>query len=101
MIGCNGRMDGLQGAVLNVKLKSLQDWNEKRRRNARLYNERLACINGLSTPIEASYCKHVYHIYAIRIKNRDALKNALAEKGIFCGIHYPVPIHLQDAYNFL
>lgn len=101
IIGCNGRMDGIQGAVLNIKLKSLQDWNEKRRQHAGLYNEKLTGISGISTPVEASYCKHVYHIYAIRLRNRDAMINSLAQKGIFCGIHYPVPIHLQDAYEFL
>ena len=51
--------------------------------------------------IEADYAKHVYHIYAVRTKNRDALMNALAEKGIFCGIHYPIPVHLTEAYQFL
>jgi dTDP-4-amino-4,6-dideoxygalactose transaminase len=101
IIGWNARMDGLQGAVLSAKLKHLPIWNEARRKNARLYNDLLARVDGVITPIEADYAKHVYHIYAIRTKNRDALIRALAEKDVSCGIHYPVPIHLQEAYKFL
>jgi dTDP-4-amino-4,6-dideoxygalactose transaminase len=101
IIGWNARMDGFQGAVLSVKLKHLAEWNKTRRKNARLYNNLLANVDGVVTPIEADYAKHVYHIYAIRTKNRDALIRALAEKDISCGIHYPVPIHLQEAYRFL
>ena len=58
-------------------------------------------MNDIITPVEAEYAKHVYHIYAIRTRNRDALLSAFAEKDIHCGIHYPIPIHLQDAYRFL
>jgi len=101
MIGWNARMDGFQGAVLSVKLKYLAEWNEARRKNAQLYNSFLADVDDVITPMEADYAKHVYHIYAICTKNRDELINALAEKDIFCGIHYPVPIHLQEAYKFL
>ena len=101
MIGWNARMDGFQGAVLSVKLKHLSAWNEARRKNAKLYNELLADVDKIQTPVEADYAKHVYHIYAIRTKNRDALMRALAEKNISCGIHYPIPLHLQDAYRFL
>jgi len=101
MIGWNARMDGFQGAVLSVKLKHLPAWNEARRKNARLYNELLAGLDNVITPLEADYAKHVYHVYAIRTQNRDALISTLAEKDIFCGIHYPVPIHLQEAYKQL
>ncbi|MFC1634696.1 DegT/DnrJ/EryC1/StrS family aminotransferase [Planctomycetota bacterium] len=101
LIGWNARMDGFQGAVLSVKLKHLPAWNEARRKNAQIYNDLLAKIDGVITPFEADYAKHVYHVYAIRIKNRDALIRALAEKDVSCGIHYPVPIHLQEAYRFL
>lgn len=101
MIGWNARMDGFQGAVLSVKLKHLPAWNEARRENARLYNDLLADVEGVITPKETDYAKHVYHIYAIRTENRDALIKALAEKDIFCGIHYPVPIHFQEAYKLL
>jgi dTDP-4-amino-4,6-dideoxygalactose transaminase len=101
IIGWNARMDGFQGAVLSVKLKYLPMWNEARRKNAKLYEQFLADIDNIITPVEADYAKHVYHIYAIRAQNRDMLKNSLAEKGIYCGIHYPVPLHLQDAYKCL
>jgi len=101
IIGWNARMDGLQAAVLSVKLKYIQTWNEMRRRNAQLYNVLLADIDGVLTPVEADYAKHIYHIYAIRTQNRDALISALSRKGISCGIHYPMPIHLQRAYKSL
>ena len=101
IIGWNARMDGFQGAVLSVKLKHLPAWNQARRKNAQLYNDFLADVDDVIAPIEADYARHVYHIYAIRTQNRDALIRALTEKDIFCGIHYPIPIHLQDAYKFL
>lgn len=101
MIGWNARMDGIQGAILSVKLKRLESWNEARRKNADLYNELLSNADGIITPVEADYARHVYHIYAIRVQNRDELISKLAEKNISSGIHYPVPIHLQEAYSFL
>lgn len=101
MIGWNDRMDGIQGAVLSVKLKHLAGWNEARRKNARLYNELLAGIDGVIVPREADYGTHVYHIYAIRTRHREALISALAKNDIHCGIHYPVPVHLQEAYRSL
>ncbi len=100
-VGWNARMDGFQGAGLSVKLKYLDEWNADRRRNAELYNKLLVHADGLITPFQADYAKHVYHIYAIRTRRRDALIEALKDKDIHCGIHYPVPIHLQDAYKFL
>ena len=101
MIGWNSRMDGFQGAVLSVKLKHLPQWTAARRKNAQIYNDRLSAIDGIGVPIQADYAKHVYHIYAIRTENRDALISALAERDIHCGIHYPIPIHLQEAYRAL
>ena len=101
IIGWNARMDGFQGAVLSVKLKHLPAWNQARRKNAQLYNDFLADVDDVIAPAEADYARHVYHIYAIRTQNRDALIRALTEKEIHCGIHYPIPIHLQDAYKFL
>src|SRR3989339_1446546 len=101
VIGWNARMDGIQGAILNVKLKYLAGWNESRRANAREYTRLLSPVEGILLPHEATYAKHIYHIYAIRTKQRDRLMARLAEKGISCGIHYPVPIHLQDAYRCL
>jgi dTDP-4-amino-4,6-dideoxygalactose transaminase len=100
-VGWNARMDGIQGAVLGVKMKYLAAWNEARRRHARTYHEALASTPGLQIPKEAPYGKHIYHVYAIRAPRRDELISSLGEKGISCGIHYPVPIHLQRAYERL
>ena len=91
-------MDGLQGAVLTVKLKRLKTWNELRRSNAKSYNELLLDVDGVILPTEADYARHVYHVYSIRTQKRDAMMSFLAEKGINCGIHYPVPINRQKAY---
>jgi dTDP-4-amino-4,6-dideoxygalactose transaminase len=100
-VGWNARMDGIQGAVLEVKVKYLAAWNEARRRHARAYNEALAPITLLQIPREAPYGRHIYHVYALRAPRRDELIAFLGEKGISCGIHYPVPIHLQKAYEGL
>ena len=99
VIGWNGRMDGLQGAVLRVKLKYLPAWNESRRKNAGLYSSLLTDMDEITLPSEMDYARHVYHLYVIRTRRRDDLKSYLAERGIECGIHYPVPIHLQEAYR--
>jgi dTDP-4-amino-4,6-dideoxygalactose transaminase len=101
LIGWNARMDGIQGAILSVKLKHLSAWTEARRRNAARYDELLRDVKGVVLPQEASYAKHVYHLYAIRVAERDRLIAALAEKDIHCGIHYPIPVHLLDAYKSL
>jgi dTDP-4-amino-4,6-dideoxygalactose transaminase len=101
LIGWNARMDGIQGAVLSVKLRHLSVWNEGRRRNAAIYDQLLKGVKGVTTPTQAGYAKHVYHIYAIRVADRDRLIAALAEKDIHCGIHYPIPVHLLDAYKSL
>jgi len=101
LIGWNARMDGIQGAVLSVKLKHLDAWTEARRKNAKRYDELLRNVPGVNVPVEAPYAKHVYHIYAIRVADRDRLIAALAEKDIHCGIHYPIPLHLLDAYKAL
>lgn len=101
VVGWNARMDGFQGAVLSVKLKYLSAWNEGRRKNAQLYNAKLSGFNGVITPPEMDYAKHVYHVYALRVKDRDGLISKLGEKGIGTNVHYPVPVHLQNAYEFL
>jgi len=101
LVGWNARMDGIQGAVLSVKLRHLPAWTEGRRRNAALYGGLLKEVKGITAPTEAGYGKHVYHIYAIRVADRDRLIAALAEKDIHCGIHYPIPVHLLDAYKSL
>jgi dTDP-4-amino-4,6-dideoxygalactose transaminase len=101
VIGWNARMDGIQGAVLNVKLKHLDKWNTARRKNAKIYNTLLSDVTNLTVPHEADYAKHIYHVYAIRNKFRDNLIGFLKENDIHCGIHYPVPIHMQKSYSFL
>ena len=101
MVGWNDRMDGIQGAVLSVKLKYLDTWNDARRNNAKIYTDLLADIDGIVTPYTADYAKHIFHIYVIRVQSCKSLMNTLAEKEIQFGVHYPVPIHLQDAYDFL
>lgn len=101
IIGVNSRMDGFQGAILGVKLPSLAGWNETRRRNASLYRAMLRNVDGVMLPKEMDYGKHVYHIFAIRVRNRAGLMDELIQKDIGCAIHYPVPIHLQEAYAFL
>lgn len=100
-IGWNARMDGIQGAVLSVKLKRLPGWNDMRRKNAALYDSLLKEVRGVAIPGKAAYAKPVYHIYAIRMKKRDAAIAALAAREIYCGIHYPIPLHLQEAYKSL
>ena len=101
LIGWNARMDGIQGAVLRVKLRYLSKANDARRAHALSYNQQLADFEDLITPVEAGYARHVYHVYTVRCRTRDRILQAMAGRGIACGIHYPVPVHLQEAYRFL
>jgi dTDP-4-amino-4,6-dideoxygalactose transaminase len=101
VVGWNGRMDGIQAAVLSVKLQYLDKANRGRRRAAAQYRELLTGMPGLSLPSEATYGEHVYHVFAVRVQERDTLIQRLAESGISTGIHYPVPVHLQNAYSSL
>lgn len=101
MIGWNARLEGIQAAVLSVKLKHLDDWNERRRTNAQTYATVLPQGSGFVLPHEAAYGRHVYHVYAVRIQNRDEIMAVLRDKDIGCGIHYPIPIHLTGAYEKL
>jgi dTDP-4-amino-4,6-dideoxygalactose transaminase len=101
MVGWNARMDGIQGAALSVKLKGLDSSNARRRAHAKLYSELLAGVDEIVLPVEPPHCQHVYHVYAVRVPDRDRVLAAMAERGIACGIHYPVPVHLQEAYRFL
>lgn len=101
MVGWNMRMDGIQGAILSVKLRHLAKWNELRRAHAADYTRLLSTVEEVITPCTAPDNTHIYHIYAIRVQQRDQLMAFLAERGISCNIHYPVPIHLQDAYRSL
>jgi dTDP-4-amino-4,6-dideoxygalactose transaminase len=100
-IGWNARMDGIQAAVLRVKLRGLDRGNAARRVHAGRYRKHLEGRDDLVTPHEADYGLHVYHVYAVRVKGRDQLLSALADRGVSCGIHYPIPVHLQAAYRGL
>ena len=97
-IGWNGRMDGIQGAVLRIKLKGLAKGNAARRAHAAYYDQHLAGLPGLKVTPPAPYGVPVYHIYAVRVAERDRVLQALTQRGIGCGIHYPIPVHLQRAY---
>ena len=101
VVGWNARMDGIQAAVLRVKLAHLSDANEKRRKNANRYEQALEGVDGIQLPFCADYAEHVYHIYAIRLSDRENVKQYLTEHGVDSGIHYPVPLHLQEAYEHL
>ena len=98
VVGWNGRMDGLQGAVLGVKLKHLDQANNGRRRAAARYQQLLAGLPGVALPVEAEYSRHNFHVYAVRVAQRDRILKQMGERGIGVGIHYPVPVHLQNAY---
>lgn len=101
VIGHNYRMEAIQGAVLSAKLKFLEEWTEKRRENACLYDELLKGIESVQAPSEMDAAPCVYHLYVIRTDDRDGLREYLQQNGIATGLHYPVPLHLQDAYNEL
>ncbi|BAZ24806.1 glutamine--scyllo-inositol transaminase [Kalymmatonema gypsitolerans NIES-4073] len=95
--GYNYRMDGIQGAILRVKLRYLDAWTDARRALAAHYDE-LLVNSGVTTPTVMPYSHHVYHIYAVRSPQRDTLQQKLHERLIQTGIHYPIPVHLQPAY---
>ena len=97
MMGWNCRMDGIQAAVLSIKLGHLNEANSLRRKHALEYNHAFAGIDEVLTPLEAKYARHVYHVYAVRVQERDAIMRHLQEKGVGCAVHYPVPVHLQEA----
>lgn len=93
--GFNSRLDEMQAAILRVKLRHLNQWNEMRRAKARLYG---SLLKGVVCPMEAEYAHHIYHLYVVRSPRRDGLQRHLAERGVGSLIHYPVPVHLQEAY---
>jgi dTDP-4-amino-4,6-dideoxygalactose transaminase len=100
--GYNGRLDAIQAGWLSVKLRHLAKWNESRRALAHRYHELFAdASEGMVLPREASWTKGVYHLYVVRVNDREALQAHLAEAGIATGIHYPIPLHLQKAYEGL
>ena len=96
-MGWNCRMDGIQAVVLSIKLRYLDEANLLRRKHALGYNQAFAGIDDVLTPFEARHARHVYHVYAIRVQERDVVARNLQEKGVGCAVHYPVPIHLQEA----
>ena len=101
LVGYNFRLEGIQGAVLGVKLKYLDEWNASRRAHAARYRALLAPLadsGALALPQEVAYAEHVYHLFVIQTGARDALQRYLSAAGVQTGIHYPVPVHLQPAY---
>ncbi len=99
-IGVNSRLDEIQAAVLRVKLKHLDQWNERRRKIARWYGEHLSGTD-IVAPAEKKYARHVYHLYVIKSKAPDAMQRRLSQSKIHTQIHYPVPVHKQTAYREL
>jgi dTDP-4-amino-4,6-dideoxygalactose transaminase len=96
LMGTNARLDEIQAAILRVKLRYLDDWNEARREHACAYGEALRGTY-VRTPVERGDGRHVYYVYVIRTPDRDGLRGYLAKEGIATGIHYPIPVHLQQA----
>jgi dTDP-4-amino-4,6-dideoxygalactose transaminase len=100
--GYNGRLDSIQAGWLSVKLRHLAQWNESRRSLAHRYHELFADTkNDVVLPVEAAWTKGVYHLYVVRVQDREALQAHLAGTGVGTGIHYPIPLHLQKAYEHL
>ena len=98
MEGYNGRLDAIQAGFLQIKLRRLPAWNEQRRKLADRYSRLLQDIEGITTPYEPEWSRGVYHLYVIRTRERDPLQRFLLERNIVTGLHYPVPLHLQEAY---
>ncbi|MBI3379834.1 DegT/DnrJ/EryC1/StrS family aminotransferase [Candidatus Gottesmanbacteria bacterium] len=101
IVGYGNRLDTIQAAILSVKLKYLKDWNIKRVKIAGLYDYYLGKNKNWILPLVVTWAKSVFHLYPIRVKNRDKLREFLKTKGIETGVHYPIPLHLQPAYRFL
>jgi dTDP-4-amino-4,6-dideoxygalactose transaminase len=95
--GYNYRMDGIQGAILRVKMRYIEAWTEARIACAANYNQLLA-ESGLGLPTALPHNRHVYHVYAVRSPQRDALQQSLQAHDVQTGIHYPIPVHLQKSY---
>jgi dTDP-4-amino-4,6-dideoxygalactose transaminase len=99
--GYNGRLDAIQAGVLRIKLKRLKQWNQARQTHAALYDELLGEIPAVRFAEVAGFAESVYHLYVIMLDARDGLQQFLGEKGIATGLHYPLPLHLQKAYEHL
>jgi dTDP-4-amino-4,6-dideoxygalactose transaminase len=100
-IGYNSRLDSIQAVFLKERLRRLDQWNKKRIEAASLYKKYLMDIDKIVLPHEDASGKHVYHIFAIRIQNRDRIQEVLRKKGVTAMVHYPVPLHLQEVYKSL
>ena len=100
-IGSTDRLDSIQAAILEVKLKHLNEWNDKRRQNAKLYGQYFADVEEVITPNVPDWAEPVWHLYVIRVADREGLLKFLQDNGIGCGYHYKLPIHLQPAFSFL
>ena len=100
IVGLNSRLDELQAAVLRVKLSYLEQWNQRRRKNAALYNRLFEKLD-LIVPFCAPGREHVYHQYSIRVRQRDFLREQLQHQDIPTAIHYPIPLHCQEAFTYL
>ena len=101
VVGINSRLDALQAAVLLVKMKHLDGWHEGRRRNAAYYDGELSKAAGVTIPYVEPHNESVYNQYVIRVKERDALRDHLRQRGVGCDVYYPVPLHLQKCFAFL
>lgn len=99
--GVNSRLDNLQATILRVKLKYLEQWTRKRIEKARVYDELFAGCSDIVRPVVMNGAKHVYHLYVVRVKNRDTVQAKLKKWGIATGIHYPIPLHLQPAFRHI
>jgi len=99
--GINSRLDGLQAAILRVKLRHLRDWNEVRRRIAGWYDELLEGACHIQRPVTRPEAEHVFHLYVVQVNDRDEVLRRLRERGIGAGVHYPIPLHEQPAYRYL
>ncbi len=100
LIGFNSRLDTIQAAILRIKLHSIDNWNEARRKNAKTYDEKLKETD-LTLPVIIAECKSAYNMYVVQAENREEVINKLKEKGVNTGVYYPVPMHLQKVYKGL
>ena len=96
--GYNGRLDAIQAGILQVKLRHLSDWNDKRRAHADVYKRMLSSADGLVLPFEPEWARAIYHLFVIRTRDRQQLRDHLVAANIGTGIHYPVPLHLQPIF---
>jgi len=101
MEGINSRMDGLQAAILSVKLPHILDWSNARLKNALYYNELFKNTDGVITPKIHKNVKHVFHLYVVRVNNRPGIQEYLKDNGVSSGIHYPTPLPFLKAYAYL